>query len=59
MHPSGTSDYQSALETNNQRIRTSFITEEEEMERVRYITGEEIQEAEVPSLLIDGEARER
>ena len=29
------------------------------MERVRYITGEEIQEAEVPSLLIDGEARER
>ena len=32
---------------------------EEETERVRYITGEEIREAEVPSLLRDGEAREK
>ena len=32
---------------------------EEETERVRYKTGEEIRVEEVPSLLTDGEAREK
>ena len=33
--------------------------EEEPAERVRYKTGEKIREAEVPSLLRDGEARKK